>query len=369
MRRGTAAAAVGLAFLLVFCASASAAPPTISYSIDGIAGANGWYRGSTNGNNVVLHWSVSLDATQSDCLAAVTVPGPTGGTTETCSAQNGYGSTTAVTSAIKIDATPPTSVSATFSRGPDFDGWYNHPVVINWSGSDATSGIAQCSSVTYEGPAGAAAAVSGGCTDMAGNSAAYTAQLAYDATPPALRQVAESSGPNADVIRWKSSSADDRIVVSRAVRGRTGRSAVFHGTGTSFVDKKIRPGVEYEYTVRAIDQAGNASQIVSVDGLPKILTMQKVRYVPRAASKPILRWSRVRGASYYNVQLFRGSKRVFAAWPGTHQLGLPKTWRWEGHRYRLAPGRYRWYVWAGLGPRTLARYRSVGSRSFIVPRG
>ena len=31
----------------------------MTYSIDGIVGTNGWYRGSTSGNFVVVHWSVS----------------------------------------------------------------------------------------------------------------------------------------------------------------------------------------------------------------------------------------------------------------------------------------------------------------------
>ena len=108
----TAAAALGLALVLLFATSAAASTPTISYSIDGIVGTNGWYRGSSHGNNVVVHWSVSLNATSTSCLAAVTVPGPTGGKTLTCWAQNGDGRVTAVTRVIKIDATPPNSTVA-----------------------------------------------------------------------------------------------------------------------------------------------------------------------------------------------------------------------------------------------------------------
>ena len=59
---------------------------------------------------------------------------------------------------------------------------------------------------------------------------------------------------------------------------------------------------------------------------------------------------------------------MLAAWPQTHQLGLPLAWKWNGHRYRLRPGHYRWYVWAGLGARVFARYRTIGSAAFIVPR-
>lgn len=59
MTRSTAAAALGLALFLILAASAAASTPTISYSIDGIPGTNGWYRGSTHGDNVIVHWSVS----------------------------------------------------------------------------------------------------------------------------------------------------------------------------------------------------------------------------------------------------------------------------------------------------------------------
>ena len=132
--RSTFVGLVCLAFVLIFAATASASQPTISYTIDGISGTNGWYRGSTHGNNVILHWSVSLNATSTNCLAAVTIPGPTGGTTQSCWAQNADGRTTAVTRVIKIDATPPNRLKANFSRKADYHGWYNHPVTIHWSG-------------------------------------------------------------------------------------------------------------------------------------------------------------------------------------------------------------------------------------------
>ena len=106
-----------------------------------------------------------------------------------------------MTGQLKIDATPPTGVTASFSRGPDYNGWYNHPVTISWSGTDPTSGIAACSSLTYGGPGNGAATVGGGCTDMAGNSAGFTAHLAYDATPPVLSQVRERSTPTANNLR------------------------------------------------------------------------------------------------------------------------------------------------------------------------
>ena len=366
MTRSSAIAAVCLAFFLLLAAPASAALPTISYSIEGISGTNGWYRGSTYGDNVVLHWSVSGGT--GTCLAAVAVPGPTTGTTQSCTATNPSGSVTVTTFPIKIDATPPTGLTASSARKPDFNGWYNHPVTISWSGTDATSGISGCSTVTYRGPDSGVATVSGGCTDMAGNSAVRGVVLAYDATPPVLRKVTEQSTAAANVLGWSSSSASDRVLVRRSVRGSTVHRTVFAGSAAGFSDKSASPGAEYVYTVQAIDQAGNRSKIVTLAGLPKVLTLQKTQYVPRAAPNPILRWGRFRGAGYYNVQLFRGSKRIYSAWPTGHQVDVPTSWVWAKHHFRLTPGRYRWYVWAGLGPRSLARYRAIGSASFVVPQ-
>jgi hypothetical protein len=183
-----------------------------------------------------------------------------------------------------------------------------------------------------------------------------------------LSDVTEQSAAGSNVLHWSSSSASDRVVVRRAIRGSKSHRTVFDASAGGFTDKKIRAGAQYVYSMHSVDEAGNSSNVVTVAGLPKVLTLRKTGYVPRAAPNPILRWGRFHGAGYYNVQLFRGSKRIYAAWPTTHQVGLPKTWKWSKHRFRLTPGRYHWYVWAGLGARKLARYSSVGSASFIVPR-
>ena len=368
-------AIVGVSLLAVAVPASAAAdttPPVVSYTIDGIAGTNNWYRGSTHGNYVVVHWSVtdpdsSITAT-SGCDPAVRINGPDKGTTTTCTATSDGGTTTITTKPIKIDADPPTAVAASPSRAPDHSGWYNHAVGVFWHGSDATSGIASCSSVNYAGPDGASKSVAGGCTDLAGNSASAPVSLNYDATAPVLSKVSVTSAATADVVHWTSSSPSDSIVVQRSARGNKAQPVVFRGSGTQFRDKKVQSGIEYAYAIQSTDEAGNVSKKVTVMGLPKVLTLRKTPYVPRAARKPILHWQRVRGATYYNVQLFRGSKRILALWPTGNQLGLPLSWRWAGHRYRLSAGRYRWYVWAGIGRRAFARYKAVGSAQFIVPR-
>ena len=61
------------------------------------------------------------------------------------------GDRTAHTVVLHIDRTAP-SVRPVLDRPPDHAGWFNHPVRVSFSGSDATSGIASCSSATYSGP-------------------------------------------------------------------------------------------------------------------------------------------------------------------------------------------------------------------------
>jgi len=278
--------------------SAAAASLTITYTVDGISGANGWYRGSAGGNYIVLHWHVSdPSATTVGCELGLKISGPTAGFTSTCSAQSGP-ETATKSLTVKIDAEPPVGVTPSLARGADFNGWYNHPVGISWSGSDATSGIASCASVTYGGPDGAGAPVGGGCTDNAGNTASSPVAISYDGTAPVLSKVSMTSGAAADVLRWTSSSASDTAVVQRSARGNKEQPIVFRGTGSSFADKKIQSSLEYTYSVQTSDQAGNASQKISVDALPKVLTLRKLPYVPRASSKPILRGEAKRRASY-----------------------------------------------------------------------
>jgi len=363
---------LALVLTLVMTPQASAETlPTASYTITGIAGANGWYRGSAGGNYVQVNWTTyDPDGLLSQgCPSFSTVMGPTAGARGTCTVTfiDGRPPLSFQTAVLKIDRDPPTAVSASFVRAPDFNGWYNHPVAVTWQGSDATSGIAACSAVTYGGPDQAAAGVSGGCTDNAGNFASAPVSINYDATAPVLSKPSVDSRNGSDLVRWTSSSPTDTAVVQRWPRGGKAQPVVFRGAGGSFMDKKVEAGLEYMYAVQTFDQAGNASKRMLVPGLAKVVTMRRLPYVPRVADQPILRWAAVRGATYYNVQLYRGSKRVFASWPIKNHLGLPAKWKWAGKWRHLAPGRYRWYVWAGLGKRSFARYRTLGSAQFIVP--
>jgi hypothetical protein len=131
----------------------------------------------------------------------------------------------------------------------------------------------------------------------------------------------------------------------------------------------------HEFQVRAIDAAGNADATPSLHNwkitAPAAKKVASALMSPRAGARvtrpPLLVWRRVRGARYYNVQIFRGRRKVLSGWPTGTRLQLRARWKYLGRRERLSPGRYRWYVWPGYtNPR---RYGALlGQSTFVVAR-
>jgi hypothetical protein len=111
---------------LVLLAPANAGPalnhdrlPTIKYTISGIRGTNGWYRGSRGGNYVVLRWTVrdpQADVVFTSGCQKEIIKGPTSGSTRTCIAASDNGINTMTTRLIKVDGDPP-RLGAVLIRG------------------------------------------------------------------------------------------------------------------------------------------------------------------------------------------------------------------------------------------------------------
>jgi len=356
--------ALTVAAALALPSWAAAALPMINYTLSGKPGAAGWFV-----SPVTVAWSVNFQGTavtSKGCEAAVSITGDTTGTTRSCSASNTEGTTTAVTAAIRIDTKPPVATGAGAARPPDVPGVYRGPVGVAWTGTDATSGIAGCTTLTYAGPDGPAS-LAGTCTDKAGNvSAPLSFALSYDATPPALGGVSAVGGDTLTTVRWAAGADAQQVTVVRS-GGPDGAPAaiVFAGLGTKFVDTGLRNGAAYTYSVTATDAAGNAASL----GAQATPVSRLVRPQPgaRMLRPPLLRWKRVANADYYNVQLFRGSQKILSSWPARARLRLHRAWRYGGHRRRLTAGTYRWYVWPGYGRRSRRAYGSVlGIRTFTI---
>lgn len=253
---------------------------------------------------------------------------------------------------VRVEVSSPTA-SALPARPPDSNGWYNHPVAVLFAGS-AFSGISSCTpATTYGGPGTLNATISGTCKDNAGKTANASLSLNYDDTPPAITGATAARKP------------DSKGYYTHPV------AFIFAGTdgvsGISNCDTVTYSGPSSGNVVGGChDQAGNYATIA----VPvKYRAATPAAAVKRAKSPLVLRWKPARRASYYNVQIYRAGKKVLSSWPSHARLQLRRSWSFAGHKFRLKPGRYRWYVWPGYGSRAAARYgHRIVSGTFKVPK-
>jgi hypothetical protein len=293
--------------------------------------------------------------------SAANVPGTCFDRAGNESATAGYG--------LKYDATAPTVTAARTERPPDHGAWFTAPVRLAVEATDATSGLAECPTVTYGGPDSASVSVIGTCRDVAGNAASRTFGLSFDATPPLLTKLSASGGDRRVMLRWNATggAAAVEILRSPGIAGAS-TSVVFRGTGDGFVDSQVVNGNRYAYEVRVIDAAGNVgSRTVRAVPGPRLIA-PAAGAVIKARKPPVLRWTPIRGASYYNVQMFRDGRKILSAWPTRARLPLKRSWTYRGRRVRFQSGEYRWLVWPGRGARAKADYGDrIGVRKFTVP--
>jgi HYR domain len=345
------------------------------------------------------------------CAPATGSAFPLGSTTVTCSATDSAGNTgTATTSVLVHDTTPPVvtppmdiTVSAPASVGSL--GPTDPTIAAFLAGATATDTVDPSPTITVAGPTsypvGTTRRVTFTATDDSGNSASATATVTVVAStggtpppppppppgpppppsppppPPAQRDrtpPAEASGFKAKagdhrvVVTWslpKDADFDHVVLVRSTTRGKQVQKVVYTGRGRSYTDRKLSNNVTFRYTLSTVDRAGNRSDGVSTTARPHTIYLVKPADGARIRKPPTLLWIPKTKAFYYNVQLYRGSTKVLSAWPSQNKFVLRSTWKYHGHRYRLRPGAYRWYVWPGIGPRRYAKYgKLLGQNTF-----
>ena len=314
--------------------------------------------------------------------------------------QAGNESADSVAAVVVYDTTPPVApaISATAGKGGT--------AALSWSaGADAGSGVvsyeirrsaangaAPASTATGTPVCGTPAATVLTCTDegltpgasyrysvfaidavgnvsAAGSSAAISIPVAADTTPPkAPTAVKRVVSPTTVTLTWKNPKADlSRVVVvwnaKRAPRSASDGTSVYKGTGTKVAVKlsKLPAGKKVYFAVFALDKAGNASRAAGVTVSVPASAPLSVAPGGKLSGSPALSWKTVKGATYYNVQVFEGSgttKRVAIAWPAGTSYVLPAKDLVKGKSYT-------WYVWPGIGAKIKAKYGTlIGKQSF-----
>jgi hypothetical protein len=328
------------------------------------ADANGWYN-----HAVPITFNGNDQTSRIAACTSTTYGGPDSGAASlsgTCIDKAGNVSSP-FPYGLKYDETAPVVASANPERSANAAGWFNRPVRFDVAGTDATSGIADCPAVTYGGADSATAAFMGTCRDQAGNSASRTFGLKYDSTAPPILGLQTTVGDRRVALAWTTTADAESLEVLRTPGvGAEQASVVFRGRGERFVDRKVRNGVRYVYELRIADGAGNGRSR-TVSAVPGYRLVSPA--VMRARRPPLLRWTPVRGARYYNLQLSRGGRKILSVWPSHPRYQLKRRWEYGGKARRLVPGRYRWRVWPGFGPRSKGDYgKQIGPRTFRLVR-
>jgi HYR domain len=134
---------------------------------------------------------------------------------------------------------------------------------------------------------------------------------------------------------------------------------------STFLDEPVPNDVRFVYSLRSFDVAGNGSPPVTVAG--RASRILSPRYGAVLSSPPLVDWTSVRNATYFNMQLWRSGRKILSVWPSRSSYRLQATWRYGGRRYSLGRARYRIYVWPGFGAKSAVDYgRLLGWTSFTV---
>jgi hypothetical protein len=134
---------------------------------------------------------------------------------------------------------------------------------------------------------------------------------------------------------------------------------------STFLDQPVPNDVRFEYSLRSFDLAGNRSSASKVMG--RASRILSPRYGAALSSPPLIDWTPVRNATYFNMQLWRDGRKILSVWPAESSYRLRATWTFGGKQYALRQARYRVYVWPGFGAKSAVDYGGLlGWTAFTV---
>jgi hypothetical protein len=296
------------------------------------------------------------------CSPAPTAPLPLGATTVHCTVKDSRGNSASTTFTITVqDTTPPEIHDLPDTVRAETDG--PKPVEVEYdlpTAEDTVDGSVAVSCFPASGkrfPLGDTTVV---CTavDKRKNAASATFDvIVEDLTPPdTVTSFSAQVKGKTVALAWRRPAGDVKGVQITRIPGQGARvTTLYTGSQVRFTDTTVKAGGKYEYRAVAFDAAGNRSKAVAATVVVRTSALVFPAEGQRVSAPPALRWLPVAGASYYNVQIFRGKKKVLSIWPTKPQLQLRSAWTFERSRQHLLPGLYSWYVWPGFGQLASAR--------------
>lgn len=111
-------------------------------------------------------------------------------------------------------------------------------------------------------------------------------------------------------------------------------------------ERDVRPETRAPSTAPSVESTPGPATSPPPSDRPKRASAPPVPsgHPPRAFG-----WVPVKNASVYLVEVFRGTRKIFEARTARARVTIPVHWTYEGRRFTLAPGRYRWTVRPGFG--------------------
>jgi hypothetical protein len=197
-----------------------------------------------------------------------------------------------------------------------------------------------------------------------------------DVPPRNVANVKVSNGNLSVALTWKPPPDFDfdHVAIFRTP-GKSARasaavqpeSLVYEGAGRRYVDLGLRKGRQYRYLLVSYDAGGARSVGVAVVVVGRANALLAPRHGSEVTRPPRLLWKPHKGATYYNVQVYRRGRKILSFWPTRAAVQLRSSWTYAGRRYELTPGFYTWVVWPGIGPKAKARYGELlGQSEFMV---